>query len=281
MDDSLLLRMLYGNAVGRWFLCAMLRLGFPKLIARYLNSRFSKRLIPKYIKKHHIPMESYPVREYQSFADFFSRKRKYQAVDPDPTHFISPCDGWLSCYEIHTDNSFQIKGSHYRIKDLVGNVPSAEAFDGGLCLIFRLSAADYHRYSFPDDGYVGRHHNIKGQLHSVQPIARETFPVYRLNHRCWTTLETAHFGKLIQIEVGALAVGGIINEKENKVFLKGEEMGHFTLCGSTIVLLVQKSRLQLLPEIESSLQEGHEYRVMQGDWIAIQAADALESRYCL
>ena len=76
---------------------------------------------------------------------------------------------------------------------------------------------------------------------------------------------------MIQIEVGALAVGGIINRKKNDVFLKGEEMGHFTLCGSTIVLFAQDNRLQLLPEIEAAVREGREYRVLQGDWIATQA----------
>lgn len=276
--NDMMIRLLYGNAVGRWLLCVALRLGLPKLMARYLNSRFSRRLIPKYIKKHQISMESYPARNYQSFAEFFSRKRRYQTVDPEPTHFSSPCDGWLSCCEIHADSSFQIKGSHYRIIDLVGGDAVAGEFDGGQCLIFRLTAADYHRYSFPDDGYVARHHYIEGLLHSVQPIACETFPVFRLNRRSWTVLNTDHFGKMIQVEIGALAVGGIVNEKQNTVFRKGEEMGHFTLCGSTIVLLIQKNRLELLPEIEYANAAGREYRVSQGDWIGNQPGAASEEQ---
>lgn len=270
MEDTLL-RLLYSNALGRWLLCLLLKLGLPKLMSRYLNSRLSRKLIPKYIEKHNIAMQIYPKQEYRSFADFFARRKRCPASDPAPTHFSSPCDGLLSAYPIDWDRGFQIKGSRYRVCDLVNDPSVAESFIGGTCLIFRLTAADCHRYSFPDDGYICEHHFIEGTLHSVQPIACDTFPVYRLNRRCWAVLETAHFGKIVQIEVGALAVGGIKNEKQNAFFQKGEEKGHFTLCGSTIVLLVQKNRIQLLPDINAAVREGREYRVLQGDWIATQA----------
>lgn len=265
-----LLRLLYGNALGRWFVCLLLKLGWPKLMARYLNSRLSRRMIPRFIRKHHIDMDPYPAREYGSFADFFTRHKSEYPFDPEPTHFSSPCDALLSAFPIDRDSSFQIKGSRYRVSDLIGDPAAAEAFIGGTCLIFRLTPAHCHRYFYPDDGFVYDHHFIEGTLHSVQPVACDAFPVYRLNRRCWTALDTAHFGRLIQIEVGALAVGGIENEKQNEAFRKGEEMGHFTLCGSTIVIMVQENRLQFLPEIEEVVREGCEYPVTLGDWIATQ-----------
>lgn len=266
--ENTLLRLLYGNAVGRWLLCILLKLGLPKLMASYLNSRRSRRLIPRYIEKYHISMEEYPQQDYASFAAFFARRKRSHTADPDPAHLTSPCDGLLSVYPIAPDSSFQIKGSRYRVCDLVSDPAEAAAFTGGLCMIFRLTASDYHHYTFPDNGTIRAHHFTEGTLHSVQPIACERYPVYRLNRRCWTVLDTENFGRLVQVEIGALAVGGIVNEKENEAFRKGEEMGHFTLCGSAIALLVQKDRLRLLPEVEAASSAGQEYRVSQGGWIA-------------
>ena len=268
MNDPMI-GLLYSKAAGRCVLCVMLRLGFPKLAARYLNSRYSRRLVPKYIEKYNIPMHEYPDQEYGSFGEFFSRQKPEQAADPEPTHFVSPCDGWLSSYEIHRDSSFQIKGSQYRVSDLVDDDSVVDTFDGGLCLIFRLTPSDYHRYAFPDDGFIGYHHFIEGKLHSVQPIACETYPVFRLNRRGWSILDTDNFGRIVQVEVGALAVGGIVTEKQNAPFRKGEEMGHFTLCGSTIVLFIQKDRLELLPEMQS-MNSGQEHRVSLGCCIGTQ-----------
>ena len=68
----------------------------------------------------------------------------------------------------------------------------------------------------------------------------------------------------MQTEIGAFVVGGIVNERENASFRKGEEMGHFELAGSTIVLLFQKGRIALAGHIRQHLSEGCEFRVTQG-----------------
>lgn len=88
---------------------------------------------------------------------------------------IIPCDGWLSVHTIQKDSSFSIKGSHYRIADLLQDTKLADLFQDGDCLIFRLCASDYHHYCYIDDCYQGAKHFIPGILHSVQPIACETY----------------------------------------------------------------------------------------------------------
>jgi len=45
------------------------------------------------------------------------------------------------------------------------------------------------------------------------------------------------------------------------------EMGRFELAGSTIVLLLQKDRVELLPAVTKCLAQNKEYRVTQGMWI--------------
>jgi phosphatidylserine decarboxylase len=268
MMEDWIIQFLYGTAGGRLFIKILLKAGLPKVMAAYLCSSLSKPLIPRYIKKHSVPMCDFPEQKYRSFAEFFSRRKQFNITDPKPSHFTSPCDGWLSVYPIQPDSGFAIKNSRYRLCDLIEDTELSEKYSDGLCLIFRLTAADYHHYAFIDDGYINKTYFIDGTLHSVQPIACSAFPVYRLNRRCWTLLNTDNFGPVVQIEVGALAVGGIVNEYEETSFWKGDTMGHFELCGSTIVLLIQKEQIKLLPEIETVLEAGHEFRVTQGMWIA-------------
>lgn len=143
----------------------------------------------------------------------------------------------------------------------------AKNYMGGTCLIFRLCVSDYHHYCYIDDGYQGENHFIPGVLHSVQPIACDTYPVFVLNKRCWCLLTTENFGPVVQCEIGALVVGGIFNENENTRFWKGTEKGHFELAGSTIILLFEKEQMQLRPELLKQLAQDKEVQVKQGEWI--------------
>lgn len=269
MNNSLM-SFFYGGPVRRWFLCLLLKMGLPRLMVKYLNSPTSKGMIKKYIRKYNIAMEEYSEQNYKSFSEFFGRQKNSISYDPDPDHFISPCDGWFSAIPVHSDSSFEIKGTSYRVGDLIDDKEISSNFSDGVCLIFRLSPSDYHHYTFVDDGWVGQEHYIEGTLHSVQPVSCEAIDVYRLNRRCWALLDTEHFGKIVQIEIGALAVGGIVNEKENNSFKKGDYKGHFELCGSTIVMLMQKEQLRLLREVQASVEAGQEHRVLQGMCIAIK-----------
>ena len=238
--ESKAIRVLYGTVCGRLLLKLILKTGMPRIVAVYLRSGLSRPLVRRYIKKYNICMDDFPDQEFRSFAAFFGRKKAAVTFDPAPAHFISPCDGWLSAYPIRPDSSFAIKESHYRLCDLMDDPELAQQYRDGLCLIIRLSPADYHHYSYIDDGRLGEYCYIEGTLHSVQPIACDKYPVFRLNRRCWTLLDTAHFGPVVQVEIGALAVGEIINAYDRTEFCRGEDKGHFALCGSTIVLLVQK-----------------------------------------
>ena len=259
-----IIRFLYGTVAGRFLTKLILHTHADRLAAAFLRSGLSRPYIGWFAKKHGILLERKQTKTFRSFQDFFSRRREGIIVDITPNHLISPCDGWLSAYPIREDSSFAIKGSRYRLEDLLQNQELARNYLGGDCLIFRLCPTDCHRYCYIDDGFQGENHHIPGILHSVQPIACETVPVYTLNTRCWCLMETDHFGPVVQTEVGALLVGGIVNPSENHSFFKGMEKGHFELAGSTIVLLFQKDRIRLLPELIEMLAEGKEVRVEQG-----------------
>ena len=266
-ENTPAIRFLYGTVPGRCLTKLILNSHADRLAAAFLRSGLSRPMIGRFARKHGIPLTKEQKRSFRSFQDFFARKQEGIPVDITPEHLISPCDGWLSVYPIGTDSVFSIKGSHYRLEDLLQDRDLAGSYPGGDCLIFRLCPNDYHRYCYIDDGWQGAHHPIPGVLHSVQPIACETFPVYTLNRRCWSLLDTEHFGPVVQAEVGALLVGGIVNERENAFFTRGMEKGHFELAGSTIVLLFQKGRISLLPEIRKELDSGKEFRVESGKQI--------------
>ena len=212
-------------------------------------------------------MEEFEVRRWGSFREFFLREKKQIAFDMDNAHLISPCDGWLSVCPVEESSSFFLKGSHYRMEDLIRDPETAGRFHGGQCLIFRLCASDYHHYHFFDDGCVAKAAYIEGELHSVQPIACETYPVFSRNRRVWNLLETDHFGSVVQTEIGALVVGGIENRLTCGRFCRGEKKGNFDLSGSTIVLFLEKDCVSLRAELLRQMESGSEARVSVGMWI--------------
>lgn len=266
-ENSFAVRFFYGTRLGRVLLKRVLVSGTDRLFVRFLRSRVSRFIVGPYARHHGITLE--PEKRYASFRDFFVRPKPGTTfVDPTPGRLISPCDGWLSVYPIRPGGVFHIKGSDYHLCDFVNSASLgtdyAGSFDGGLCLVFRLCASDYHHYCYIDDGYQGKNHFIPGELHSVQPLACETYPVFTLNRRLWTLLTTEHFGPVIQTAIGALIVGGIVNDRENCRVRRGAEMGHFELAGSTIVLLFQRDRLSLDPQVQEQTAEGNEFRVEMG-----------------
>lgn len=257
----------YGTRLGRFLLQIIMKLRLDRIATSLLWSPCSKWMINWYIKRNGISVTPEQRKTFHSFRDFFARTRDDITVDYTPEHLISPCDGWLSAFPIDEHSCFAIKNSHYQLKDFLQDEKLAQNYIGGTCLIFRLCVSDYHHYCYIDDGYQGKNHFIPGVLHSVQPIACETFPVFVLNKRNWCLLTTEHFGPVVQCEIGALIVGGIFNEKENSRFCKGTEKGHFELCGSTIILLFEKGQIHLKEELLEHLSHQEEVQVKQGDWI--------------
>jgi phosphatidylserine decarboxylase len=265
---------LYGTKGGRVLLHAILALRVPKLLGVALRSPFSRFYIKSFVQKNGIDMTGFEGVKFKSFNDFFTRKKEI-SFDSDLTHLISPADSLLSVYEITEDAKFHIKGFDYTLEDFfeperfdMTKKDTTELFKGGLCLIFRLCATDYHRYCYIDNGTQNGNHFIQGSLYSVQPLVAENFRLYTKNRRSWTILDTENFGKIAQIEVGAFSVGGIKNNIEIGSFKKGEEKGYFDLHGSTIVLLLQKNKVRILEEIKKTTGTGIEHRVKIGEHVA-------------
>lgn len=257
---------LYHTAAGRAMLGILVRPGISRLGGWLLDRRFSRFLVVPFIRTASIPMEDYEQTTYRSFNDFFTRQVR-PGLRPMPVKsgvLAAPCDGKLTAYKIGSDSVFRIKHSSYRLDELLEDKDLAAEFQGGTCLIFRLTPDDYHRYAFPDDGCVTATRKIPGVLHTVRPIAFDHCPVYLRNAREYTVLETAHFGKVIQMEVGALFVGRILNHPVSKPFRQGQEKGMFQFGGSTVVLLLKKDAARIHPVFFENTRNNLETKVKMG-----------------
>ena len=110
-EDTGFLRFLYQNALGRLFLRLLMARWVSRLSGAFLDSRLSKPMIKRFIKKNNIDLSLYEKEEYRNFNDFFTRRIRpeLREIDRDPDAFVAPCDGLLSAYRME-------KGSVYPIK---------------------------------------------------------------------------------------------------------------------------------------------------------------------
>ena len=102
-------------------------------------------------------------------------------------------------------------------------------------MILRLTVDDYHRYCYFDDGIKSENHRIEGVYHTVNPIANDHVKIYKENTREYTLMKTKHFGDALQMEVGALMVGKIVNHDGAGSMRRGIEKGYFQFGGSTSI----------------------------------------------
>lgn len=144
----------------------------------------------------------------------------------------------------------------------------AKEYEDGTIWIFRLTPNDYHRYYFIDYGDIILFKHIPGILHTVQPIAFDYEKIFIKNSREISVMNTSYWGKVVQIEVGALLVGKMTNEIKEGSFSFFQEKGYFEFGGSTVILLFKKNVLQPDASIFTKSQNGIETEIRVGTIIA-------------
>jgi phosphatidylserine decarboxylase len=268
------LHLLYETTLGRFLLQAVFsRRWYSNLNAVKDKRRSSVRKIQPLVDRFGIDMSDYLQQTYTSYDSFITRK-----IDPakrpiasDPDTLIAVADSRVLAYSVTDGGRIPVKQSSYTITELLSDPELAAAYNGGTCLVFRLATDDYHRYCFADDGEVIRTRTIGGVLHSVQPISAERYKAFSQNQREYSVIETANFGTMVVVEVGALLVGKIHNHDVTSC-LRGQEKGYFSLGGSTILLLLQPDIVKIDPDImEYSLQQ-IETKVRMGEKVGQKAA---------
>lgn len=268
--NSTFLHFLYGTVLGRFLLKILTARGLSKIAGLFLDSRFSKPLIRPFVKNAKIDLNRYEPANYRCFNDCFTRKIRpeLRPIDLNPAHFIAPCDGLLSVYAVQDGTVLSIKNSSYTVAQLLQNNSLASRYKNGYCFVFRLCVEHYHRYCYVDSGQKSNNFFIPGKLHTVRPIATKNRPVFTENCREYTLIESANFGTLLQMEVGAMLVGKIKNCHGEGLATRGQEKGMFLYGGSTVIVLVEENKISPPSLLLKNSENGIETPVKMGQQLA-------------
>lgn len=207
-----------------------------------------------------------PPGGFSSFGEFFARKLKPDArsVCGDPCSVISPCDGVVieaGRIDDGAASTVTVKGTVYRLDDLVADRGVAIGLTGGgYCLIY-LHPRDYHRVHAPLDATLKEVRRVPGARYPVAPwIEKLGDAVLGKNERVAFDLELPNDDRrLMLLMVAAFGVSDI--ECRGKgARRRGDEVGAFRL-GSTVGLFWPRGLIAL----DDSIKAGS--RVLMGQRI--------------
>ncbi len=274
MGDAAL-RFAYETMLGKTLWFGLFYSKFLSALAgRYYDSRLSRKNIPLLANLPGLQLQEAERdwQTYQSFNDFFTRRLKpgMRHADPDPDVLCAPADSRLLLYtDIDKNAAFPVKGAVRSLEYLCAqNLPDSRYH----AAVFRLAPVDYHRFHYPCDCKQDLPaKRIAGKYHSVNPVAFKKVPdLFVENTRCVTELETAVFGKIYYIEVGAFGVGSIIQTSDAGEHRKMDEKGFFKFGGSTVILVIPAEKLLFDEDLLTNSRNGVETLVRCGSRIGIK-----------
>lgn len=269
------LKFLYYNPFGKLSLEALVKKKFlSKWYGKKMDSPKSYEMIGKFVKEHGINLNESKkgLNDFTSFNDFFIRELKSGArkIDFDEDVLVSPADGKIIVIEnMHDSSKFFLKGEEFTLKEFFKDEAMAEKYMGGIMAIIRLAPVDYHRYHFPADGKISKSREIEGYYYSVSPHAiRKNFRIFCENKREYSILSTEKFGDICISEIGATMVGGIKQTYTPDTFVsKGDEKGYFYFGGSTVIVFLEKDRVEIDRDILENSINGIETKIFMGERI--------------
>ena len=272
------LRLAYGNPLGRLTLwLAVKRNWFSRWYGHRMGSATSAKLIQPFIQKYKINEEEFleTASAYQSFNDFFARKLKPDArpIDDNKNSIIFPADGrHLGFQDASKVKGIFVKGQTFNIKDLLNSKESQDIYLNGSIVISRLCPVDYHRFHYPLDGKVQNPRLINGSLFSVNPIAlKRKISIFWENKRFVSFIENENLGKIAVLQIGATCVGSVSFKHNGQLprhVMKGDEQGHFSFGGSSIITIFPHASVQLSEDLTRFSEEGIEMYAKMGETMA-------------
>ncbi|HVT05008.1 MAG TPA: archaetidylserine decarboxylase [Thermoanaerobaculia bacterium] len=207
-----------------------------------------------------------PIHEYPSIGAFFTRELKGGAR-PIAGSIVSPVDGTLRGFGAVSDGRIeQVKGRTYSMRTFLGDDEMAASFEEGIYFNFYLSPQDYHHVHSPVEGDVVKSIHVPGRLWPVNDWSlRNIENLFSINERVVTFLQTASFGLVAVVMVGATNVGKMsvtydafitnttltgARRIEKHTYEKphhlaaGARLGTFHM-GSSVVVLFEKGRIDV------------------------------------
>ncbi len=266
------LRFAYENPAGRFFVWLLARRAFfsrwygwkmnqgahrdeganiGQLFRLMLGAGDSSQRVLPFIEQYNVNVDEFAKSafDYKTFNEFFYRALKPEArpIAEGDRVAVLPADGrHLAFAAVDVAAGFYVKGQKLSLVELLGDPALAQQFAGGAMLISRLCPVDYHRFHFPVAGTPCEARLINGWLYSVSPLALRRNVRYLVeNKREITLIESAGFGAVAVIEVGATNVGTIRQSYlPGRPVAKGDEKGFFAFGGSCVITLFQRGRIR-------------------------------------
>lgn len=268
-----LIKWAYQDAEMRGWRSWLFRSALPsRLLGWYFDSRLSRARVRTAIEQLKIDTREFrdPPESYDSFNAFFTRHLKEACRPWNSTEqeLVSPADGRTLAYPcLEADAAIPIKGCRFTASELLQR--SEPDFSGGTLIVIRLCPADYHRFHFPLSGRIVDQWEIPGAYHSVNPLALALgLNVFEHNKRSCCLLESAHFGTIGIVEVGAFGVGSIVQTYGGDEAAKMAEKGYFKFGGSTVILLLPKGPWTICQDLLANSRQGLETKLLVGEPLA-------------
>lgn len=270
---------MYGSTSGKILSNLMVRGPLSSIYGVTQSTKLSSKKVAPFIKDFNIDMDQFvPADEatseipYPSFNDFFIRrfkegKRNFPAESSVMGAFAEA--RYYGYDSIQDDETIPVKGTFLNAKELLANEKWTDTFHDGPLLLARLCPVDYHRFHSPLDSKVLDYYKVRGELHSVNPIAlKKKADIFSKNLREVTILETEEFGKIAYVEVGAMMVGKVVQSGDLKEYRAGQEKGYFLFGGSTVIVIGEKGKWKPSSDISDNTKKGIETYIQLGDEVA-------------
>ena len=204
------------------------------------------------------------IKQFPTYNSFFTRKLKKETrpIENSKLSIVSPVDGRIVDHGLVEDNMLiQAKKHSYLAEELVGEKVTKKNGAEQYFITIYLAPTDYHRIHCPYEGYISSTSHMGKYQFSVNKKAQDNIPnLYIKNERTVMKVENNLFSYFL-VSVGASIVGSVvpfwsdfrsklrkdyINEwnkgpdETKKQALRGQELSHFKM-GSTVILLFNDS----------------------------------------
>jgi len=266
------LRWAYGNPLGRLTVeLGVKRILFSRWYGWRMDRPASRAKVASFINDYQVDVSEFaePIENYKTFNEFFYRKLVADArpIAPGEAVAVFPADGrHLAIQDMSGTDSFYIKGQRFNLAAFLGDSKLAQEFEGGALLISRLCPVDYHRFHFPVAGVANATQRLSGSLRSVSPLAlRRRLSILWENQRARTVVDSAAFGRVAVMDVGATCVGGMHQTFTPGPVEKGEEKGYFSFGGSCVTTIFKRGAIRFDDDLLEHASQGREVYAKMGE----------------
>ncbi len=209
--------------------------------------------------------------QFKTRTQLFLRKLDYEKHRPMPANegvATSVGDAKLIAFDLREPNTLFIKNRFFDLPEFLGNNNKwVKKLEGGTCLVFRLAPPDYHWFHTPVAGIIEDQYLIDGHYYSVNPRSiRAVSAVLSKNARQVVIIDSdvdggSGLGSVAVISVAAQVIGGIalsycehlyddpVAPKPGMFVKRGLPLGYFAPGSSTVVVLFEKGRAEVSPDI--------------------------------